>query len=163
MLEKQAMSKVPMTPEGFQKLQGRLKALKTTGRREMAKSIEMARGHGDLSENAEYDAAKEAQAQLEIEIKNLEDNLARAEVIDPTQFNHTKVTFGATVTLEDCEAGTQVTYQIVGEVESDIKLGKISVQSPIGKALIGKEAGDVAEVHTPRGRREFEVLAIQYK
>lgn len=152
-----------MTPEGHQKLRDRLKFIKGPERRRIANAIEHARGFGDLSENAEYEAAKEAQAQLEIEIKNLEDNLARAEVIDPTQLNHTKITFGATVTLEDCNAGTQVTYQIVGEVESDIKLGKISVQSPIGKALIGKEAGDVAEVHTPKGRREFEVIAIQYK
>lgn len=157
------MTKVPMTPEGYKKLHERLKHLKAVERPKIIQAIEVARGHGDLSENAEYDAAKEAQAQLNIEIHQIEQSLSRAEVIDPSQFNHSKVTFGATVTLEETNTSEKWTYQIVGEYESDIKLGKISVTSPIAKALIGKEEGDLVQVTTPKGLKEFEVLTVKYR
>lgn len=152
-----------MTPEGHKKLMGRLKHLKSVERPKNIQAIETARGHGDLSENADYDAAKEAQAHLSREIAEIEDKLARAHVIDPSTLNHTKITFGATVVLEEIENSAKMTYQIVGVFESDIKLGKISIESPIAKALIGKEEGDVVQVHTPKGLKEFEILAIQYK
>ena len=157
------MTKVPMTPKGHKKLHERLKHLKAVERPQNILAIETARGHGDLSENADYDAAKEAQAHLSREIAEIEDKLARAHVIDPATLNHSKVTFGATVTLEESENGSKLTYQIVGGFESDIKLGKISVESPIARALIGKEKGDVVQVHTPKGSKEFEILSIQYK
>ncbi|OGQ05985.1 MAG: transcription elongation factor GreA [Deltaproteobacteria bacterium RIFCSPLOWO2_12_FULL_44_12] len=157
------MIKAPMTPEGHKKLQEKLKHLKAVERPKVIHAIEIARGHGDLSENAEYDAAKEAQAHLSREIAETEDRLSRAEVIDPSKLNHEKISFGATVTIEETESGTKVTYQIVGAHESDVKLGKISIESPIAKALIGKQAGDATQVHTPKGVREYEVLIIEYK
>lgn len=152
-----------MTPEGHKKMQERLRFLKTTERYRIAKVIEHARGFGDLSENAEYESAKEAQAQMEIEIRNLEDKIARAEVIDPAKLNHTKVTFGATVMLEETDNSEKKVFQIVGADESDIKAGKISVTSPIGNALIGKEKGDLVQVQTPKGLKEFEILTIEFK
>lgn len=152
-----------MTPEGHKKMQERLRFLKTAERHRIAKVIEHARGFGDLSENAEYDSAKEAQAQMEIEIRSLEDKLARAEVIDPAKLNHAKVTFGATVILEETDNGERRSFQIVGADESDIKAGKISVVSPIAKALIGKEKGDAVQVQTPKGLKEFEILTIEFK
>lgn len=153
-----------MTPGGHKKMLERLKFLKTTERRRIAAAIEHARGFGDLSENAEYESAKEAQSQMEIEIRDLEDKLARAQVIDPAKLNnHAKVTFGATVTLQEEANGERRVYQIVGADESDIKAGKISVTSPVAKALIGKENGDLVQVQTPKGIKEFEVLTIEYK
>lgn len=152
-----------MTPEGHRKLQKRLKHLKSVERPKIIQAIETARGHGDLSENADYDAAKEAQAHLSREIGEIEDRLARAQIIDPAKLNHTKVAFGATVTLEDAENGVTLVYQIVGTHESDIKQGKISVESPIARALIGKEKGDTAIVQTPKGSKELEVLTVEYK
>ncbi|MDO8526061.1 MAG: transcription elongation factor GreA [Deltaproteobacteria bacterium] len=157
------MTKVPMTPAGYKKLQERLKHLKSVERPKNILAIETARGHGDLSENADYDAAKDAQAHLSREIGEIGDKLSRAEVIDPAKMNHSKVAFGATVTLKESETDNKVTYQIVGTHESDIKLGKISVESPIAKALIGKGEGDIATVHTPKGTRELEVLSVEYK
>ena len=152
-----------MTPEGHKKLHERLKYLRAVERPKNIQAIETARGHGDLSENADYDAAKEAQAHLSREISEIEDRLSRAQVIDPTTISHDKIAFGATVTLEESDSGKEVTYQIVGVFESDIKLGKISVESPIAKALIGKAVGDAALVQTPKGTREYEILAIEYK
>ena len=157
------MNKIPMTPEGHKKLQERLKYLKSVERPKIVQAIEVARGHGDLSENAEYEAAKDAQGHCNSEMKMIEDKLARAQVIDPATITHTKIAFGATVSIEDTQTDTKVTYQIVGEDESDIKLGRISIMSPIAKALIGKEEGDIVTVQTPKGTREFEILAIEYK
>lgn len=157
------MHKIPMTPEGKKKLEARLKHLKAVERPQIIQAIEEARGHGDLSENAEYHAAKEAQAHLSRELREIEDKLSRAQVIDPSQFNHSKITFGACVALEDTETGEEKTFQIVGPDESDIKSGKISVVSPIAKALIGKEKGDVVTVATPKGTKEFEVLSVAFK
>lgn len=157
------MNKIPMTPEGYQRLQERLKFLKAVERPKIIRAIEEARAHGDLSENAEYHAAKEAQGHLTMEIREVEDKLSRAEVIDPKKLNHTKITFGATVILEDLEADAKKVYQIVGPDEIDIKLGKISVVSPIAKALIGKEVGDRVFVNTPNGQKEFEVLSVAYR
>ncbi|MBI4124555.1 MAG: transcription elongation factor GreA [Deltaproteobacteria bacterium] len=156
------MHKIPMTPEGKKKMEARLKHLKAVERPKIIMAIEEARGHGDLSENAEYHAAKEAQAHLSRELREIEDKLARAQVIDPSQFNHSKVTFGASVTLEDAETGEEKTYQIVGPDESDVKAGKISVVSPIAKALIGKEKGDVVTVSTPKGPKELAILSVRF-
>lgn len=152
-----------MTPEGKKKMEERLKHLKSVERPRNVKAIEVARGHGDLSENAEYHAAKEEQAHLAREMREIEDKLARAEVIDPSKLNHQKITFGATVVLESTHSGEKKAYQIVGPDESDVKVGKISIASPIAKALIGKESGDVVTVQTPNGQKEFEILAIAYK
>ena len=152
-----------MTPHGHKKLHERLKHLKAVERPKTIQAIETARGHGDLSENAEYDAAKEAQGQLNMEIRNIEDALARAHVIDPSTMKHEKVAFGATVTIEETDSGKKTTYQIVGVHESDIKTGKISIESPIARALIGKEAGDIAQVNTPKGSRELEIIEIKYQ
>lgn len=152
-----------MTPEGKKKMEERLKHLKSVERPRNVKAIETARGHGDLSENAEYHAAKEEQAHLAREMREIEDKLARAEVIDPSKLSHSKVTFGATVVLEDTNLGEEKKYQIVGPDESDVKAGKISIISPIARALIGKEKGDVVAVQTPNGKKEFEILAVEYK
>lgn len=152
-----------MTPEGKKKLEARLKHLKSVERPKIIKAIEEARAHGDLSENAEYHAAKEAQAHLSMELREIEDKLARAEVIDPKNLNHDKVVFGATVQLEDLESGEKKEYQIVGPLESDVAHGKISIASPIAKALVGKKVGEVVAVSTPKGQKEFELLAIAFR
>lgn len=157
------MQKIPMTPEGKKKLEARLKHLRAVERPKIVKAIEEARGHGDLSENAEYHAAKEAQAHLVLEIRKIEDKLSRAQVIDPQSLNHAKVTFGASVALEDTATGEKKVYQLVGPDESDVKTGKISVVSPLAKALIGKENGDLITVLTPKGPKEFEILSVEYK
>jgi len=157
------MSKVPMTPAGFRKLQERLKYIKSVERPKSIDAIEVARGHGDLSENAEYDAAKEHQAQLNEEMRRLENDLSLAQIIDPATLDHDKVVFGATVKLDDIDSGEEKTYQIVGASESDINAGKISIESPIARALIGKEIGDTVKVKTPKGLRELEILDIEYK
>lgn len=157
------MNKVPMTPEGKRKLEERLKCLKSVERPRNIRAIEEARAHGDLSENAEYHAAKEEQAHLAREIREIEDKLARAEIIDPSKLNHTKVTFGATVVLLDLEEGKEKNYQLVGSEESDVKNGKISIASPIAKALIGKEVGDIVIAPTPNGQKELEILSIEFK
>jgi transcription elongation factor GreA len=156
------MNKVPMTPEGHKKLQERLKHLKAVERPKVIEAIEVARGHGDLSENAEYDAAKEHQGQLTAEMRRIEHDLSLAQVIDPASLDHEKVVFGATVKLIDIDNDEEKCYQIVGIYESDIEAGRISIESPIARALIGKEAGDTVKVKTPNGIREFEILDITY-
>ena len=157
------MRRIPMTPEGYQNLHAQLKHLKKVDRPAVVKAIEEARGHGDLSENAEYDAAKERQQQISRKIKELEHKLSLAQVIDPSKLAHDKVVFGATVMLRDEGNGEHVAYTIVGVDESDIRSGKISVESPIARALIGKEEGDAVQVRTPKGVRDFEIISVDYR
>lgn len=157
------MIKVPLTVVGAEMLRQELHQLKSVERLSVIQAIAEARSHGDLSENAEYDAAKERQGFVEGRIAELEGKLSNAQVIDPTTIEaEGRIVFGATVELEDLESGDVVRYQIVGDDEANIKLGKISVSSPISRALIGKFAGDVAEVLAPAGIREYEVLDVQY-
>jgi transcription elongation factor GreA len=158
------MKKVPMTVEGAKRLKAELHRLKTVDRPAVSKALAEARSHGDLSENADYDAAKERQGFIEGRIAEIEHKLAAAHVIDPADLKHhaDQIVFGAIVELEDADSGDRVTYQIVGEDEADIKHGKISVSSPIARALIGKSEGDTAEVQAPGGTREYEVLAVRY-
>jgi transcription elongation factor GreA len=157
------MNKIPMTPEGYERLKKKLKHLKSVERPRAIEAIEAARGHGDLSENAEYDAAKEHQLQLSEEIKRIEHELSLAQIIDPSKLDHEKVVFGATVKIVDVDTDEEKCYQIVGTSESDLNQGKISIESPIARALIGKEAGDTVKVKTPKGVREVEILEISYK
>jgi transcription elongation factor GreA len=157
------MEKVPMTVEGFQMLEAELHRLKAEERPRIIQQIADAREHGDLSENAEYHAAKEAQGLNEARVADLEDKLSRAEVIDPSKLSGGNVKFGATVTLEDEDSGDKVKYKIVGEHEANVRDGKISIASPIARALIGKSKGDSAEVTTPRGARSYEILKVEYK
>ncbi|MCH2410255.1 transcription elongation factor GreA [Myxococcota bacterium] len=152
-----------MTPKGYEALQEELKRLKSQERPSIVREIEEARAHGDLSENAEYHAAKEKQGHIEGRIALVEDKLARAQVIEITEVADGRVRFGATVTLEDIESGDQETYTIVGEDEADAKLGKISVTSPIARAMIGKEQDSTVSVQVPKGKREFEILGVEYK
>ncbi len=157
------MNKVPLTVRGAEKLRAELHDLKTAQRPAIIAAIAEARAHGDLSENAEYHAAKERQSFIEGRIAELEGKISNAEIIDPTTLDADgRCVFAATVELEDVEKGMKVTYQIVGEDEADIKLGKISISSPIARALIGKSAGDIAEVHAPGGVREYEILDVKY-
>jgi transcription elongation factor GreA len=157
------MEKVPMTIEGFQMLEVELHRLKAEERPRIIQQIADAREHGDLSENAEYHAAKEAQGLNEARVADLEDKLSRAEVIDPSKLSGANIKFGATVTLEDEDSGDKVKYKIVGEHEANVRDGKISIASPIARALIGKSKGDSAEVTTPRGARSYEILKVEYK
>ena len=158
------MSKVPLTVAGAAKLREELQRLKTIERPKVVAAIAEARSHGDLSENAEYDAAKERQGFLEGRIKNLEGKLSNAQIIDPTLLDADgRCVFGATVDLEDQESGDGVTYQIVGEDEADIKQGKLSFGSPMARALIGKYAGDIAQVQAPGGVREYEIIDVRYE
>ncbi len=157
------MSKVPLTTAGAEMLRAELQQLKTVERPRVIQAIQEARSHGDLSENAEYDAAKERQSFIEGRIAEIESKLANAQIIDPTHLDADgRCVFGSTVELEDSDSGAVVTYQIVGEDEADIKCGKISVASPIARALIGKHSGDVAEVQAPGGVRSYEILAVRY-
>lgn len=157
------MNKVPLTVHGAEKMRAELHDLKTVQRPRIITAIAEARSHGDLSENAEYHAAKERQSFIEGRIAELEGKLSNAEIIDPKTLDADgRCVFGATVELEEMEKGTKVTYQIVGEDEADIKLGKISINSPIARSLIGKSAGDVAEVQAPGGVREYEILDVRY-
>jgi transcription elongation factor GreA len=157
------MSKVPLTTNGAELLRAELHNLKTVERPSVIAAIAEARSHGDLSENAEYDAAKERQSFVEGRIAEVESKLGNAQIIDPKLLDaEGRCVFGATVDLEDLESGEAVTYQIVGDDEADIKQGKISIGSPIARALIGKYAGDVAEVQAPGGVREYEVLDVKY-
>ncbi len=158
-----ADDKIPITPSGLQKLKDELKKLRSVEMPEIVKAIEVARGHGDLSENADYDAAKNRQGQIVSRITELEDKIARAQVIDPSTLDHDKVVFGATVKLLDVDSDEEFEYQIVGADESDVKQGKISVQSPIARSLIGKKVGDIAKIITPKGTRELEVLEINFR
>jgi transcription elongation factor GreA len=158
-----AMNTVPITVAGAEKLRAELVRLKTIERPSVIAAIAEARSHGDLSENAEYDAAKDRQSFLEGRIAEVESKLGMAQIVDPASIDgEGRVVFGATVDLEDLKSGGEVCYQIVGDDEADIKVGKISVGSPIARALIGKMAGDTAEVHAPGGLREYEVLAVRY-
>lgn len=150
-----------MTPSGAQKLRDELARLKEE-RPKISREIGVAREHGDLSENAEYHAAKERQGLVEARIKDLEDKLARAEIIDPKKLNGDKVRFGATVTLTNLDTDEEVRYQIVGADEADIDNGKISISAPLARALIGKSAGDEVQVQLPAGVRHYEVSAVEY-
>jgi transcription elongation factor GreA len=154
--------RVPMTPGGLLRLKQDLKRLKNVERPKIVKEIAEARSHGDLSENAEYHAAKEKQSHIEGRIQQVEHWIASAEVIDVSKHQGDRVVFGATVTLEDVEGGDEVTYQIVGELEADLKRGKISVTSPIARALIGKEEGDTAVVQSPGGQKEYEIKNVEF-
>ena len=157
------MSKVPLTATGAVKLREELQRLKSVERPRIINAIAEARAHGDLKENAEYHAAKEQQSFIEGRIADVENQLANAQIIDVTTLNpNGKVVFGTTVDLVDEETGDQVTYQIVGDLEADIKQGKISVSSPIARALIGREEGDVAVVKAPAGDRHYEIMAVHY-
>lgn len=156
------VERVPMTPDGHARLEEELKRLKSVERPAVIKAIAEAREHGDLSENAEYHAARERQSFIEGRVLELEDKLSRAEVIDISRHSGSQVMFGTRVELVDEETDEKVSYRLVGQDESDIAKGLISVTSPIGRALIGKEAGDTVEVSTPRGTRYFEVLAVHY-
>ncbi|MCK5575576.1 MAG: transcription elongation factor GreA [Sphingomonadales bacterium] len=153
--------RIPMLASGHKRLQAELKTLKHEGRPNVIKAIEEARAHGDLSENAEYHAAKEEQGHIETRITELEDALTRAEVIDPTTLSGSNVLFGATVTLID-EDDKSVIYQVVGPHEADVKAGKISNSSPLGRALIGRSIGDDVEVHTPSGEKYYEIEKIDF-
>jgi transcription elongation factor GreA len=157
------MERVPMTMEGFKQLEAELFRLKSQERPRIIQLIAEARTHGDLSENAEYHAAKEAQGLNEAKVADLEDKLSRAEVIDPASLAGNSVKFGATVTLVDEDTDEQVRYKIVGELEANVREGKISIGSPIARAIIGKVKGDTAEVKTPKGTRSYEVLKIEWK
>lgn len=157
------MSKIPLTKTGAEKLRKELHNLKTVDRPAIIAAIKEARAHGDLSENAEYDAAKERQGFIEGRILDLEGKLSNAQIIDPADLDvDGRCVFGATVELADLDSGDSVTYQIVGDDEADLKNGKISVSSPIARALIGKYAGDVAEVVAPGGVKEYEILDVKY-
>jgi len=155
-----ASEKVPMLAEGFEHLTEELKRLKLE-RPQIVEAIEEARAHGDLSENAEYHAAKERQGQVEAHIADLEDRLARALVIDPTTLNGDKIVFGATVDLID-EDDKKIRYQLVGQTEADARVGRISYNSPLGRALIGRQVGEEVEVTTPSGDKYFEIAAIEF-
>ena len=157
------MSKIPLTVAGAEKLREELHRLKTVDRPWVIGAIAEARSHGDLSENAEYDAAKERQGFIEGRIAEVEGKLSNAQIIDPKLLDADgRCVFGATVDLEDQDSGDQVTYQIVGEDEADIKAGRISVGSPIARALVGKSEGDAVQVSTPGGQRSYEIIAVRY-
>ena len=156
------MEKVPMTLQGYESMQEELKTLKTQERPAIIQAIAEAREHGDLSENAEYHAARERQSFVEGRIAQLEDSISRADVIDASKLSGDQVKFGATVTVADCDTDEESVYRIVGELEADIKEGKLSVASPLARALIGKFEGDVAVVLAPGGEREYEVITVRY-
>ncbi len=155
--------RIPMTRGGYEKLEQELRQIKSVERPSIVREIEAARAHGDISENAEFHAAKERQSHLEGRVRLLEDRLARAQVIDPSGQTPDKVRFGVTVDLEDVESGERVTYQILGEEESDAAQGRISVTSPVARALLGKEVGASVSVRVPKGTREFEILDIRFE
>lgn len=156
------MEKIPMTVEGHAALDAELKRLKTEERPTVIAAISEARSHGDLSENAEYHAAKERQSYIEGRIAELEDKLARAQVIDVSKLSGAHVKFGATVTVVDEDTDGEAVYKIVGEDEADVKSGKISITSPIARALIGKEEGDVVEVAAPGGSKSYEIAKVAW-
>lgn len=157
------MNKFPLTVKGAEKLREELKRLKGTDRPKVIEAIAEARAHGDLKENAEYHAAREQQSFIEGRIKEIEGKLSNAEIIDISQVNaNGKVIFGATVLLSDESDGSEVTYQIVGEDEADIKSGLLNINSPIARGLIGKEEGDVVDIQTPGGVKSYEILEVKY-
>jgi transcription elongation factor GreA len=157
------MEKVPMTAEGYSALEAELRVLKTDERPAVIAAIAEARSHGDLSENAEYHAAKERQSFIEGRIAELEDKMARAQVIDVKRLSGSTIKFGATVTVLDEDTEDEAAYKIVGEDEADVRAGKISITSPIARALIGKEVGDVVEVAAPGGAKSYEILKLEWK
>lgn len=154
--------KYPMTPAGHAWMKAQVKKLKEVDRPAVAKAIEIARGHGDLSENADYDAAKEEQGMIEARLREYETKLALSQVIEPTSLSGDRVKFGATVTFEDVDTEEQKTYTIVGAHEADIKLGRISVSAPVARALIGKAIGEEVSVRTPKGTRVVEIQDVQW-
>jgi transcription elongation factor GreA len=155
------VQKVPMTPDGARRLREELMRLKEE-RPKISRDIEVAREHGDLSENAEYHAAKERQGMIEAKIKDSEDKLSRAEIIDPSKLSGTKVRFGATVGLLNLLTDEEVTYQIVGADEADLEQGTISISAPLARALIGKEIGDEVQVNLPIGLRKYEITSVEF-
>ena len=157
------MEKVPMTGEGYRSLDEELKRLKSVERPSVIAAISEARSHGDLSENAEYHAAKERQGWIEGRIAEIEDKISRAQVIDVSKLSGKQVKFGATVTVVDEDTEDESRYQIVGEHEADVRQGRISVTSPIARSLIGKETGDVVEVNTPGGVKAYEITAVEWR
>ena len=157
------MQKIPMTAEGHKALDAELKHLKTVERPAVIAAISEAREHGDLSENAEYHAAKERQGWIEGRVQELEDKIARAQVIDVSKMSGSQVKFGATVTVVDEDTDQESTYKIVGDDEADVKSGKISLSSPIARAMINKEEGDVIEVNAPGGVKSYEILKVEWK
>jgi transcription elongation factor GreA len=154
--------KYPMTPAGHASMKAQLWKLKNVDRIANSRAIEVARGHGDLSENADYSAAKEEQGMIEARIREYEAKLTLAEVIDPTKLSGSRVKFGATVTIADTDSGEAQTYTIVGEHEADIKRGRISIGAPVARAMIGKEVGDTVTVQNPKGKREYEVTKVEW-
>jgi transcription elongation factor GreA len=154
------MQRVPITKAGYERLQAELKRLQKEERPRVIKAIEEARGHGDLSENAEYEAAKDKQAMIEGRINDLLQKLGECEIIDPSQQENGKVIFGSLVEMEDLKTEETISYRLVGPYEADVQAGTISVTSPLGKALIGKEEGDEVKVQTPKGVRNFEILQV---
>jgi transcription elongation factor GreA len=152
----------PITPQGFERLSVELKHRKNVERHEISRAIETAREHGDLKENAEYHAAKDKQGMAEARIRHLEAVLGEAQIVDPKKQPSSKIGFGAFVTVVDLETEVEATYQIVGEHESDLDQGRISIKSPIARALMGKEVGDDVEFKTPKGERELEIKVIEY-
>ncbi len=157
------MEKIPMTASGFRALEAELNRLKNQDRHEVIKAIAEARAHGDLSENAEYHAAKEQQGWTEARVAELEDKVSRADVIDVSKLSGDTVKFGAKVTLVDEDTEDESAYQIVGEFEADVKKGRISLSSPIARALIGKSKGDTVEVAAPGGARSYEIVKVEFK
>lgn len=157
------MERVPMTIEGFRTLETELQRLKSEERPRIIQAISEARSHGDLSENAEYHAAKEAQGFNEARVSDIEDRISRADVIDTSKLSGSTVKFGATVTLVDEDTDEKVKYKIVGDFEASVRDGKISISSPIARALIGKSKNDSAEVTTPKGARSYQILKIEWK
>lgn len=156
------MEKLPITKEGYARLEDEFKTLKFTERPAVIESIAEAREHGDLKENAEYHAAREKQSFIEGRIKDLEDKIARAEIIDISQITGNTVKFGAKIDLIDCESEKELSYQIVGEYEANTDVGKISVKAPISRVLIGKEEGDEVVVNSPGGKKTYEILSVKY-
>ena len=156
------MNKIPVTRQGYEKMNEELAHLKTTERPNIIQAIATAREHGDLSENAEYSAAREKQSFIEGRILELEHKISRAEIINPSEVVSNIIQFGATVTLED-DSESHVTYQIVGEVEADVENGKININSPLAKAMLGKKQGDFFTLSTISGHHEYEIITIQYK
>jgi transcription elongation factor GreA len=157
------MEKIPLTSEGLQRLQDELKQLKTVERPNIIKAIAEARDHGDLSENAEYHAARERQSFIEGRVAELEDKISRAEVIDVSKLSGKVIKFGAKVTLSDEDTSEESTYQIVGAEEADINKGRLSITSPLARALIGKQSGDSVEVTTPRGAKSYEIIKVRFR
>jgi transcription elongation factor GreA len=157
------MEKIPTTAEGYERLVAELKTLKTVERPAVIRAIAEAREHGDLSENAEYAAARERQSFIEGRVLELEDKISRAEIIDLSKLSNDKVTFGTTVTLADEDTDEETTYTLVGAEESDVSAGRLSIQAPLARAIIGKSVGESIEVTTPRGSKSYEVVKIEVR